>query len=372
MTFAQDPTSAQFAGMPQSAIVAGCVDFVGSPQDIARELTRISRHPYVRQPPEAEAEEEAAPPAQAFGGREPEFGQILRVLGRRTDTDFTAYKPTTLKRRIGRRMVLAHIESLTSYLTYLSEHPAEVEALYQDVLIGVTSFFPGPATYQTLEREILPRLLATKAAEAPIRVWVPGCSTGEEVYSLAICLLEFLAARALPTPLQLFGTDLNAKAIAYARAGLYPPGALGTLSPARLDRFFLPVNGSHQIRKAVRDLCVFAQHNLLKDPPFSRLDLLSCQNVLIYLGPLAQKKVIQTFRYALAPQGVLLLGPSEAIVTASSRWEMASGTSPPCAPCWRSCSPPITPSRITRWSTPFPGLVTGSCCSMLSASIVSR
>ena len=317
MTFAQEPTSAQFDGMPQSAIAAGCVDFVGSPQAIARELTRISRHPYVRQPPVAETEEEAAPPVQEVAGREPEFQHILRLLSRRTDTDFSAYKPTTLKRRIGRRMMLAHIDSLAGYLTYLSEQQAEVETLYQDVLIGVTSFFRDPATWETLAREFLPRLVATKAAGSPIRIWVPGCSTGEEVYSLAICVLEFLAARSLSTPLQLFGTDLNAQAIAYARAGLYPPGALGVLSPARLDAFFHPAGGSFQIRKAVRDLCVFAQHNLLKDPPFARLDLLSCQNVLIYLGPLAQKKVVQSFHYALAPHGVLLLGPSETIGAAS-------------------------------------------------------
>lgn len=323
MTFAQEPASAQFAGMPQSAITAGCVDFVGTPEDIARELTRISRHPYVRQPPVAETEEEAAPIGQASAAREPEFQQILRVLSRRTDTDFRAYKPTTLKRRIQRRMVLSHIDSFAGYLAYLSEHQAEVDALYQDALIGVTSFFRDPATFQTLEREILPRLVAAKTADSPIRVWVPGCSTGEEVYSLAICLLEFLTGRALPTPIQMFGTDINAKAIAYARTGIYPPGALGTLSPARLDSFFSPVSGSYQIRKAVRDLCVFAQHNLLKDPPFSRLDLLSCQNVLIYLGPVAQKKVWTTFHYALAPHGVLLLGPSEALGTVSDLFASA-------------------------------------------------
>ncbi|HEV2654162.1 MAG TPA: chemotaxis protein CheB, partial [Ktedonobacteraceae bacterium] len=317
MTFAQDPTSAQFDGMPQSAIAAGCVDFVGSPQDIARELTRISRHPYLRQPPEAEAEEEAALPGQESAGREPEFQQLLRLLRRRTGTDFSAYKPTTLKRRIQRRMALLQIDNEASYLTYLSDHQAEVEALYQDMLVGVTSFFREPATFQTLEREVLPRLLATKAADAPIRVWVPGCSTGEEVYSLAICLLEFLAERSLSTAIQLFGTDLNAKAIAYARTGLYPPGTLGALSPARMDAFFHPTGGGYQIIKAVRDLCVFAQHDLLKDPPFSRLDLLSCQNVLIYLGSMAQKKVVQSFHYALAPHGVLLLGPSETIGAAS-------------------------------------------------------
>jgi two-component system CheB/CheR fusion protein len=159
--------------------------------------------------------------------------------------------------------------------------------------------------------------MATKAAGSPLRVWVPGCSTGEEVYSLAICVLELLAISSLPVPpIQFFGTDLNPQAIASARVGLYPPGALGDLSAARLDHFFLRVNGSYQIRQDVRERCVFAQHNLLKDPPFSHLDLLSCQNVLIYLGLRAQKKILQSFHYALAPHGVLLLGPSETIGTA--------------------------------------------------------
>ena len=318
MTFAQDPLSAQFDGMPQSAIATGCVDFIGSPEAIARELTRISRHPYMRQPPSVETEEDVAPLAQEVSLREPEFQQILRVLQRSTKTDFTAYKPTTLKRRMERRMALLQMDTLASYLTYVREHQTEVDALYQDVLIGVTSFFRDPATFETLVQEIFPHLLATTTADSPIRAWVPGCSTGEEVYSLAMCLLECLTKRSLPTPpIQIFGTDLNAKAIEYARAGIYLPAVIGTLSPARLNRFFLPVNGSYQIHKSVRDLCVFAQHNLLKDPPFSRLDLLSCQNVLIYLGQRAQRKVLQTFHYALAPQGVLLLGPSETIGTMS-------------------------------------------------------
>jgi two-component system CheB/CheR fusion protein len=251
------------------------------------ELTRISRHPSVHQPSLVEAE--ATSLETDLSSWEPEFQQILRVSRRHTSMDFTAYKPTTLERRIGRRMVLAQCENLAQYLTYLSDHPSEGKSLYQDLLIGVTSFFRDPSTFQTLFREIWSYLLATKAAGAPLRVWVPSCSTGEEVYSLAICLLEFLAQEEQPTPpIQLFGTDLNPQAIASARAGLYPPGAAGTLSPARLDHFFLRVNGSYQIRKVVRDLCVFAQHNLLKDPPSSRLDLLSCQNVLIYLESLAQ------------------------------------------------------------------------------------
>ncbi len=174
MTFAQDPNSTQFAGMPLSAITAGCVDFIGSAEDIARELTRISRHPYIRQSHVAEMEEEAAPHAQAFPGREQEFQQILHLLRRRTDTDFTAYKSTTLKRRIERRMVLSQIDSFAQYLIYLSDHQAEVEALYQDVLIGVTSFFRDPSTFQALKREVLPRLVASKTVNIPH----PGVGTG--------------------------------------------------------------------------------------------------------------------------------------------------------------------------------------------------
>jgi len=320
MTFAQDPTTSQFSSMPHSAITTGCVDFIGSPEAIARELTRISGHPYFRQPPpaEAEAEQEATPVAQEGSGWEQEFQQILHVLRRSTNTDFTTYKPTTLKRRIERRMALLQVGNPASYLTSLQTQQTEVNALYQDLLIGVTSFFRDATTFETLEHEILPRLVAMHEAGSPIRVWVPGCSTGEEVYSLAISMLEFLEASSLPVPsLQFFGTDLNPKAINSARAGIYPASAISGLSPSRLLNFFLPLNGGYQISKRVRELCVFARHNVLKDPPFSHLDLLSCQNMLIYLGSGAQKKVFQTFHYALSPHGMLLLGPSETIGTAS-------------------------------------------------------
>ncbi|GCE21331.1 CheR family methyltransferase [Dictyobacter kobayashii] len=227
------------------------------------------------------------------------------------------YKPTMLKRRILRRMVLQQIDSFSGYLSYLADHPAEVDALYQDELIGVTSFFREPASFARLIGEVFPELVKTKSAQTPIRVWVPGCSTGEEAYSLAICLLEFLVERSLTIPIQLFGTDLNAQAIEIARAGTYSPSAVGNLSPVRLEQFFQRTNGQYQITKSVRDLCVFARHNVLSDPPFSRLDLLSCQNLLIYLGATAQRKVMQTFHYALNPHGFLLLGPSETIGNAS-------------------------------------------------------
>jgi two-component system CheB/CheR fusion protein len=313
ITLAQDGASAKFAAMPQNAIDSGCVDFIGEPAAIAQALTSISRHPSVSRTNVADTQ--AHEETDAEGERA--FWQILRLLSLRTAVDFTLYKPTTLKRRVQRRMVLSQIDREADYLAYLSEHPAEVVALSQDFLIGVTAFFRHPAADQALTHEIFPRLLATKARLDPLRLWVPGCSTGEEVYSLAICLQEFLTERGLPTPFQIFGTDLRATAIEHARKGVYAPGALGGVSEQRLSRFFLSVQGNARISASIRERCVFAQHNLLKDPPFSHLDLLSCQNVLIYLLPMAQKKSLQMFHYALSSHGFLLLGPSETIGTAA-------------------------------------------------------
>lgn len=312
ITLAQDGASAKFAAMPQHAIDAGCVDFIGEPAAIAQALTRISRHPSVSRAHVADTQERWETDAQ----EERAFWQILRLLSLRTAVDFTLYKPTTLKRRVQRRMVLSQIDREADYLAYLSEHPAEVVALSQDFLIGVTAFFRHPEASQALTHEIFPRLLATRAPLDPLRIWVPGCSTGEEVYSLAICLQEFLTERDLATPFQIFGTDVSAAAIEHARKGVYAPGAPGGISEQRLSHFFGSVQGNARISASIRERCVFAQHNLLKDPPFSHLDLLSCQNVLIYLLPVAQKKSLQMFHYALSPHGFLLLGPSETIGTA--------------------------------------------------------
>ncbi len=313
ITLAQSTASAQYSAMPQNAIAAGCVDFTGSPINIARELTRIGHHPSVSRTHIVESE------AHDDGDANDElaFWQILHMLSLRTNVDFTRYKPKTLKRRLLRRMVLQQISSTPEYLAYLHDHQPEAVALSQDFLIGVTTFFRNPATGQALTHEIFEHLMATRAPPDPLRIWVPGCSTGEEVYSLAICLQELLTERNLPTLFQIFGTDLNRAAIEQARKGVYAAGALSSVSPERLERFFLPLNGSAQITQSIRDCCVFAQHNLLKDPPFSRLDLLSCQNVLIYLLPDAQKKSIQMFHYALSSPGLLLLGPSETIGAAS-------------------------------------------------------
>lgn len=318
ITMAQDARSASYAMMPQNAIAAGCVDFIGSPEQLARELTRISHHPSVQHasgPPVDPAEEDVGAQAgePVLPEQEQAFGQILRLLRQKMGVDVTAYKPTMLKRRIQRRMVVQQIESFAEYLSALRDQQVEIEALYQDILIGVTSFFRDPSTYARLTHEVFRRLIESKSPRDPLRLWVPGCSTGEEVYSLAICVLEFLAEHDDTRPIQLFGTDLNPRAIERARAGLYAPASVEGLSPARLERFFRPIKGQYQIIKSVRECCIFARHDLLRDPPFSRLDLLSCQNVLIYLQPDVQQKLLQIFHYALLPQGVLLLGASETI-----------------------------------------------------------
>lgn len=315
ITFAQDTQSAQYAAMPESALAAGCVDFIGSPEEIARELARISRNesPLLVNIGHDQGETEDTLP----------FQQMLHLLSLRTDVDFTLYKPATLKRRMQHRMLLSQINSEVDYLTYLHDHPSEVQALSQDFLIGVTAFFRDPGTEQALRDEAFPRLIKGYSSPNPLRIWVPGCSTGEEVYSLAICLQEFLSTRSEVIPFQIFGTDLHSAAIEHARKGIYVPSMLTGVPPERLERFFLSASANVQISPSLRECCVFAQHNLLKDPPFSHLDLLSCQNVLIYLKAVAQKKIFQLFHYALNTQGLLLLGSSETIGTASDLFACA-------------------------------------------------
>ncbi|MGI9059664.1 MAG: chemotaxis protein CheB [Ktedonobacteraceae bacterium] len=326
MTFAQDAT-AQFQGMPQSALAAGSVDALLPPEGIVRELLRISQHSYVRpahmadpdlESPERaqelpEPERESSEHEQAFPDDEQVFQQILTQLRQRTGVNFAAYKPPTIKRRLLRRLALHQQESLAEYAVFLREHPSEVEALYQDLLINVTSFFRDPLAFQAVTHEVFPALFKTHVSGEALRVWVTGCSTGEEVYSLAICLLEYGEAHSLTPLLQIFGTDIDEMAIKHARTGSYLPSAVEGVSPERLQRFFQRVDGRYQIHKSIRDVCVFARHNVCIDPPFSRVDLLSCRNLLIYLGPAMQKKVLHTFHYALKPGGFLLLGSSETV-----------------------------------------------------------
>jgi len=316
ITFAQDEKSAKFDGMPQSAIAAGCVDFVLPPEAIGRKLERIRAHPYL-----APASSSRTPELVPDG--DPQLKNILHLLRMANEVDFSDYKPATVKRRIIRRMALHQIGTLKDYVQLLRHHPAEVEALHEDLLIKVTSFFRDPAAFEALKAEVFPGILKHRSPEEPIRVWVPGCSTGEETYSQAIALLEFLGHRSADIPIQLFGTDLSQESIGKARAGIYPESIVADVSPERLRRFFAKVEVGYRINKTIRDMCVFARQNFLQDPPFSRIDVISCRNVLIYLGPVLQKRIMPIFHYALKPRGFLMLGGAEGIIgTGSDLFEL--------------------------------------------------
>ena len=241
------------------------------------------------------------------------LSKIYTTLRKATGVDFSLYKQTTLRRRIARRLLVQRIGSLAEYTRFLQASPAEVKELYEDMLINVTRFFRDPEAFTMLASEIMPLLLQDRSPEQPIRIWVPGCATGEEVYSLAITLIEGLSGSPFEAPIQIFGTDISERSIERARMALYPESAVAEISPERLRRFFVKVEGGYQVVKRLRDMCVFARQNLASDPPFSRLDLISCRNVLIYLGPTLQKTIIPTFHYALKPNGFLLLGNSETI-----------------------------------------------------------
>ena len=304
ITFAQDEKSAKYDGMPRAAVATGCVDFVASPLAIANELVRISRHPYINHPHPVKA-------VVAGEDMSNELNHIFRLLRSVAGVDFTHYKPNTIRRRILRRMAVHRLHKLEQYATYLDHHPEEVETLYEDLLISVTGFFRDAGAFNMLKKKVFPNIINGRRNSDAIRIWVPGCSTGEEVYSLAILLLEYLGDRAGNIPIQIFATDISERALAKARSGLFPENIVTEVSHPRLRRYFARVPGGYQISKVVRELCILAKQNVAKDPPFSNLDLISCRNVLIYLNPLLQKRVIPTFHYALRPNGFLFLGGSE-------------------------------------------------------------
>ncbi len=296
ITFVQDPSSARFDGMPRSAMAAGVVDFVLPPEEIARELARLSRHQLRIAPAD-----------------EDEFSRIFATLRLRTGADFSSYKRGTIERRTRRRMMMRKIDKLRDYAQLLQSDQSELAALYEDLLISVTEFFRDAKTFEILKTELFPQLLADRPPDSPIRIWVAGCSTGEEVYSIAMSLIDFLSQRGDSYTLQVFGTDISGSAIAKARLGVYPEGSTANVPPDFLKRFFTKLEHRYRISKLVRDVCIFARQDLTKDPPFSRVDLISCRNVLIYLGPDLQSRVAPIFHYALKPEGFLLLGSSETL-----------------------------------------------------------
>jgi two-component system CheB/CheR fusion protein len=300
ITFTQDPKTAKFPEMPQSAIGAGVVDHWLPIPELARELARLSLHPYV-----------AAPPSSLAAGDEAALTQILAVVRGAVGVDFAEYKSPTFERRLARRMALRRVDSLPGYLSLLEADPKEVRSLYEEVLIHVTSFFRDGEAFEVLASDVLPAVLKDKPPGAPVRFWVAGCSTGEEVYSLAILLLE--ALRDSSRPVQIFGSDVSEAIIAKARAGVYSDAALRDVSDERRKRYFVKTDRGYRINKTVRDLCVFVQHDLARDPPFAKLDLVSCRNVLIYFQQELQKRIVAAFHYALGQPGFLLLGRTESI-----------------------------------------------------------
>ena len=339
ITFAQDD-SARYDSMPHSAVAAGCVDFVLSPEDIAKELARIAKHPYVAgQPPEppslrkttgrprrstrmmqrrcrqadtdtprtgarqARAEAEAARGKAGDNG----YKKILLLLRNHSGVDFSLYKSTTIQRRITRRVVLNRQNTLEDYADFLRGNAKELDALYSDVLISVTSFFRNPEAFDVLKRKVFPKLLQQRGDE-PVRVWVLGCSTGQEAYSIAMAFVESADQAPRMRKLQVFATDLNDALLDKARHGLYAKSLAQDVSPERLRRFFVEEEGGYRITKPLREMVVFARQNLISDPPFSRMDLISCRNLLIYLEPSLQKKALPAFSLCAQAGGIFVAG----------------------------------------------------------------
>ena len=335
ITLAQDD-SAAFRSMPHSAVAAGCVDLVLAPKEIAEELARIASHPYVahEEPVAAPSVDPANPaPSQGVVASAPKTAHkaartrastleaqdtsaIHLLVRKHAGVDFSLYKSVTIERRISRRMALHGITQTSDYARLLRGNVPELERLTADMLIGVTRFFRDPEVFEALKQNVFPALFASEHKD-PLRIWVPACSTGQEVYSLAMAVTEFSeqsggAARGL----QIFATDLSASRIDTARAGLYPESLAQEVGPERLRRFFVEEEGGYRIGKELRGQIVFARHNLLSDPPFARMNLISCRNVLIYLEPAIQKRLLTTLHYALKAEGFLLLGTSESAGTA--------------------------------------------------------
>ena len=309
LTFAQDEASARHSGMPRNAAATGAVDFILPPAEIARELIRVSHHSYVMPTQPEVPEEEVLPEGDG------ELKRVFRALYVKTKVDFSHYKQNTLRRRIGRRMIVSRTPTLTDYADYLDQHPNELQELHRDLLISVTNFFRDADVFSALMR-YLRDVLETRPPEQPLRIWVPGCATGEEVYTLAICINELLEELKLATPLQIFGTDISEIALERARAGRYQENIAQDVSPERLQRYFVRADSGYQISKMIRESCVFARQDLASDPPFAHTDVISCRNVLIYMDTTLQKRILPVFHYSLNPTGLLVLGSAESVAPA--------------------------------------------------------
>lgn len=317
ITFAQD-SSAKFNGMPRNAFDSGFVDYVLPPEKIAKELESLRKTSYAVMP----SDKIEQLPITSTDDHEV-LRKILELVKVKWGTDFDLhYKKNSIYRRIVRRMALNKCNSLRSYLTFVAKHEKEVDSLYDDFLINVTNFFRDPDFFKMLTR-ILPALVTNRKTTEPLRVWVAGCSTGEEVFSIGICLMEYLEKKKLSIPIQIFGSDLDSQALATARKGVYHLSSLMNVTPKNANKYFRKVDGRLQVIQQLREMCVFSQHNLLSDPPFSRMDVVTCQNVLIYMENMPQKRILQAFHFALKSTGFLFLGKSETATAAADLFEPA-------------------------------------------------
>ncbi|KAA5542674.1 PAS domain S-box protein [Roseiconus nitratireducens] len=312
MAMVQEPLTAKYAGMPASAQGTGLVDYVLTPAAMPKQLVAYVRGPYF-----AGATTAAEPPIVPT---EP-MQKIFVLLRNRTGHDFSAYKSNTIRRRIERRMNVHQIDKANQYVRYLQKNPHEIDMLFKELLISVTSFFRDPQSWDALAKRALPELLKSRPENYTLRAWVPGCASGEEVFSLAIVLRECMDKTKRHFDVQIFGTDLDNAAVDAARVGQYPSGIGVDVSPKRLERYFLKEENGYRIRKEIREMAIFAMQNVIKDPPFTKLDLLFCRNLLIYLNSDLQKRLLPIFHYALKPGGLLMLGPSETIGTFGELFE---------------------------------------------------
>lgn len=309
-TFVQDPASARYDGMPRSALATGAADYSLPPKAIGQELERILKQPRpVRAPV-------FSPHVQD------QLGKLFVLIRSEFGNDLTYYKTTTIDRRLQRRMTMHRMTSLEEYVTYVQSNRDELKALYRDMLITVTSFFRDPEAFEALKTLVFPRLLEHKDSSQPMRVWVPACATGEEAYSIAMSMVEFWDQKVRDERIQIFATDVDDDCIQHARRGVYPPNIAIDVSPERLNRFFIKKDSGYQVARRIRDMLVFSRQNILKDAPFSRIDLVSCRNLLIYLQPAAQRKVLRVGHYALNPAGYLFLGTSETVGDAPELFAM--------------------------------------------------
>ncbi|WP_368564263.1 CheR family methyltransferase [Pseudoxanthomonas sp. UTMC 1351] len=324
VTIVQLPEDAEYDDMPRSAIATGNVDFVLPAVEIPQKLVQLSLNALEIRLPIAGEDAEPTITKVISSGREDEDAvrDILRILSERTGHDFHHYKKATILRRIERRLQVNLLRDVQAYRSFLEASDSETEALLSDLLISVTNFFRDREAFETLEREIVPTLFAARSSTEPVRVWAAGCATGEEAYSLAMLLCDEADRMAEPPPLQVFATDIDERAIARARTGLYPASVVTDVPPSRLREYFSKEQQQYRVKKSLRDKVLFAMHNVLRDPPFSRMDLISCRNLLIYLDRDIQGRLLQMFHFALRPGGYLFLGHSESAETATRYFDV--------------------------------------------------